>query len=90
MDEIKYNFKIKENGRPDSVVNTTMERAIDITRARAINRRTEVVLYVENSQGRFIPLGTYAYFPDKDGERQLLVVPKLPKHIKITYSYDNY
>lgn len=82
MEQERHNFKITQHGRLDSVLNTTMDRAISITRDRARNRRTEVVLSAEcpDGSGHYIALGTYMYLPDKGDDRDLLVIPKTPKH----------
>lgn len=69
MEQERRNYKFAEQGRPDSVVHTTMERAIEIARDRVLNRRTEVVLSAECpvESGRFIRLGTYEYSPNVTG-----------------------
>lgn len=83
MEQERRNYMFAEQGRPDSVVHTTMERAIEIARDRVLNRRTEVVLSAECpvDSGRFIRLGTYVYLPERDGERLILSIPKIPKNI---------
>lgn len=85
------NFKITQQGRSDSVVNTTMGRAIDIARERAANHKTTVSLLAEcpEGSGRFVLLGKYMYCPDKDEERQILAVPVVPKHRVSLYHSDD-
>lgn len=56
-----------------------MERAIDIARDRVITHQSELKLSVETRPGKFLVLGTYAYFPERDNERFVISIPKLPK-----------
>lgn len=81
MEQEQRNYRFAEQGRPDSVVHTTMERAIEIARDRVLNRWTEVVLSVECpvDSGRFTRLGTYIYHPEGDGKRFILSIPIIPK-----------
>lgn len=82
MEPLRMNFKFTEPGRNEAVLNTTMERAIDIARDRAAMHRSEVKLSVETKPGKFIPLGLYFYSPTLDQTgREVAVVPNPPKNI---------
>lgn len=79
MEPTRHNFKFSEQGRRESTLVTTMERAIDIARDRVITHQSELKLSVETRPGKFLVLGTYAYFPERDNERFVISIPKLPK-----------
>ena len=82
MEPLRMNFKFTEPGRNEAVLNTTMERAIEIARDRAAMHRSEVKLSVETKPGKFTHLGLYFYSPTLDQTgREVAAVPVTPKHI---------